>query len=109
MVTCLYSMTRMVSEYVFEDHSALKKKQEEYEKWAAENAKKIQEKVQKPDKEMGEEIESFADDVSPGEMDEDIEETVPDLLEAEADEEKEEEEIVMTDDIPFQNRKTRDE
>ena len=93
----------------FEDHSALKQKQQEYEKWQAENAKKIQEELQKPDKEKGEEIQIFADDLSPGEMDEDIEETVPDLLEAEADEEKEEEEIVMTDDIPFQNRETRDE
>ena len=34
---------------VFEDHSALKKKQEAYEKWQAENAKKIQAKVLKPD------------------------------------------------------------
>lgn len=49
---------------VFEDHSALKEKQEAYEKWQAENAKKIQAKVLKPNKEKGEEITSFADDVS---------------------------------------------
>src|SRR5206468_7614815 len=47
---------------VSEDHSALKKKQEEYEKWQAENAKKIQEMLQKPAKEKGEVIETFADD-----------------------------------------------
>jgi hypothetical protein len=87
---------------VFEDHSALKEKQEKYEKWQAENAKKIQEKLQKPDKEKGEEIEEFADDVSPSEMQEaDEDEIVPELLEA--DEEKEEEIVTVTDDIPFQN------
>jgi hypothetical protein len=85
---------------VFEDHSALKKKQEEYEKWQAENAKKIQEKLQKPDKEKGELIQVFADDVYPYEMQEN-EVTVPDLLEP--DEEEGEEEIVIADDIPFQN------
>jgi hypothetical protein len=88
---------------VFEDHSELKKKQEEYEKWQAEqaeSAKKIQEKLQKPDIEKGEEIIEFADDVSPYEMEEQ-EETVPDLLEP--DEEKGEQILRMTDDIPFQN------
>jgi len=94
---------------VFEDHSALKKKQEEYEKWQveqAENAKKIQEKLQKPDKEKGEKIVTFADDVSPHAIIEveNNEETVPDLLEDKIDEEEEEEEIVMTDDTPFQNQ-----
>lgn len=88
---------------VLEDHSELKKKQEEYEKWQAEqaeSAKKIQEKLQKPDIEKGEEIIEFADDVSPYEMEEQ-EETVPDLLEP--DEEKGEQILRMTDDIPFQN------
>ncbi|HSA73823.1 MAG TPA: hypothetical protein VLD84_07710 [Nitrososphaeraceae archaeon] len=85
---------------VIEDHSALKKKQEKYEKWQAENAKKIQEKLQRPDKEKGETIEEFADDVYPHELEEN-EETVPDLLEP--DEEKGEEVVVITDDIPFQS------
>jgi hypothetical protein len=85
---------------VFEDHSALKEKQQAYDKWRAENAKKIQEKLQKPDKEKGEVIEVFADDVYPYEMEEN-QETVPDLLEP--DEEKGEEEIVIADDTPFQN------
>jgi hypothetical protein len=95
---------------VFEDHSALKRQQEEYEKWEAEqaeNAKKIQEKLQKPDKEKGEEIESFADDVSPHEMEEaEEEEIVPEMIEP--DEEKEEEIVTMTDDIPFQNQNQKD-
>ena len=89
---------------VFEDHSELKKKQEEYEKWQAEqteSAKKIQQELQKPDIEKGEEIYQFPDDVSPYEMEEQ-EETVPDLLEP--DEEKAEQILRMTDDIPFQNR-----
>lgn len=86
---------------VFEDLSALKKKQEEYEKWQAENAKKIQEKLQKPDKAKGEFIETFADDVSPYEM-EDNEETVPELLKP--DEKKGEEILTITDDLPFQKK-----
>ena len=86
---------------VFEDHSALKKKQEEYEKWQAENAKKIQERLQKPNKEKGEVIESFVDDVSPYEM-EDNEEAISELLEP--DEEKGEEILTITDDIPFQKK-----
>jgi len=85
---------------VFEDHSALKKKQEEYEKWQAENSKEIQQHVQKPDIEKGEEIEAFADDVYPSKMMEPEEdEKVPDMLEP--DEEEGEEEIVMTDETPF--------
>jgi uncharacterized protein YbaR (Trm112 family) len=93
---------------VFEDHSELKKKQQEYEKWQveqAENAKKIQEKLQKPDKEKGEEIVTFANDVSPHAIIEveNNEEPGPDLLQDKIDEEEgEEEEIVMTDDTPFQ-------
>jgi hypothetical protein len=83
---------------VFEDHSALKRKQEEYEKWQAENAKKIQEYLQKPDVEGGEEIVAFADDVYPYEKIE-CEETVPQLLEP--DEEKGERVLTLVDDIPF--------
>jgi len=86
---------------VYEDHSALKKKQEEYEKWQAENAKKIQVMLQKPDKQKGEVIETFADDVFPYEM-QDNEETVLELLEP--DEEKGEEILTITDDIPFQRK-----
>lgn len=86
---------------VYEDHSALKKKQEEYEKWQAENAKKIQVMLQKPDKQNDQVIETFADDVFPYEM-QDNEETVPELLEP--DEEKGEEILTITDDIPFQRK-----
>jgi hypothetical protein len=82
------------------DHSALKKKQDAYEKWQAENVKKIQETLQKPDKEKGETIQEFADDVYLYEM-EDNEEKVPDLLEP--DEEEGQEAIIITDDTPFQN------
>jgi len=89
---------------VFEDHSALKKQQQEYERKQAESAKKIQEKLQKPDVEKGEEIYQFPDDVSPYEM-EDYEETVPLDEVIEADEEKGEEVITMTDDIPFRAEK----
>ena len=85
---------------VFEDHSALKEKQDKYEKWQAENSRKIQELLQKPDKEKGQSFEVIADDVYPYEM-EHNEETLPDLLEP--DEEAGEEEIVITDDTPFQN------
>jgi hypothetical protein len=89
---------------VFEDHSALKRQQQEYQRQQAESAKKIQEKLQKPDIEKGEKIYQFPDDVSPHEM-EDYEETVPldEVLEPE--EENEEEVITMTDDIPFRAEK----
>ena len=56
-----------------------------------------------PDKEKGEFIVSFADDVSPHQIIE-VEETVPDLLEDKVNDEEGEEEIVMVDDIPFQNQ-----
>jgi hypothetical protein len=89
---------------VFEDHSALKKKQQEYERQRAENAKKIQQELQKPDIEKGEEIIEFADDESPY-KEEEYEETVPLDEVLEPDEEKEEEVITMTDDIPFRAEK----
>jgi len=89
---------------VFEDHSALAKRQEEFEKWQkeqAEGAKKIQELLLKPDKSKGEEIQTFADDVYPHEMPEPEEdEIVPDLLEPDI--EKGEEILAYVDNIPFQ-------
>jgi hypothetical protein len=85
---------------VFEDHSALKKQQEEYEKWQIENAKKIQAELQRPEKDKQEELECFADDVGPHIKEEpDEEEEVPEQLEP--DEEEEESLVVMTDEIPF--------
>ena len=93
---------------VYEDHSALKKKQEEYETWQVENAKKIEEKLQKPDIEKGESILTFADYAGPAFIDDDYIDDddyedelkkVPDLLKP--DEENAEELVVMTDDIPF--------
>jgi hypothetical protein len=100
---------------VFEDHSALKAQQEEYDKWEAErteNSKKIQQELQKPEKEKQEELESFADDVGPGMLggpdeEEEEEKEVPDQLEP--DEEEEEEEVVMTDDVPFMSFKGNNE
>jgi hypothetical protein len=92
---------------VFEDHSELKKQQEEYEEWEkgrAENAKKIQQELQKPDVEKGEEIYQFPDDVSPYEIEE-YEETVPMDAVLQADEEKGEEIITITDDFPFRAEK----
>ena len=88
---------------VIEDHSALKAQQEEYEKWEqerAENAKKIQHELQKPEVEKGEEIYQFPDDIYPHEM-KDCEETVPLEEVLEPDEEEGEEIITITDDIPF--------
>ena len=61
---------------VFEDHSEMKRQQQEYERAQAESAKKIQEKLFKPDKEKGEEIYQFPDNVYPYEMEEN-EETIP--------------------------------
>jgi hypothetical protein len=97
---------------VFEDHSALKAQQDEYDKWAAEraeNAKKIQQELQKPQKEKQEELESFTDDVGPSyieaedeDEDEDKEEEVPNQLEP--DEQEGETVITMTDDIPFTSK-----
>ena len=94
---------------VFEDHSAMKKKQEEYEKWQVENAKKIKEVLLKPDKEKGEELEVFADDVGPHKIrrfkDEDL---VPLDEVIQADEEAGEELLIIIDDIPFQKKKEPD-
>ena len=89
---------------VFEDHSAYKKKQEKYEKWQAQNSKEIQEHIQKPDIEAGEEIETLPDDVYPYEKvePEEDEEIVPNVLEP--DEEEGEELITITDEIPFRER-----
>ena len=63
-------------------------------------SKEIQQHVQKPNKEEGEEIVTFVDDVYPGKkVKPEEDEIVPDMLEP--DEEAGEEEIVMIDDIPF--------
>ena len=92
---------------VFEDHSALKKKQEAYEKWQAENAKKIQAKVLKPDIKKGEAIVSLADESFSKKYDYDdqYEDSegylIPDVLHA--DEEAGEERITIADDIPFED------
>ncbi len=90
---------------VFEDHSALKKKQEAYEKWQAENAKQIQAKVMIPDKELGEEITSFADESFRKKRFVEGEDSdgylIPDVLQA--DEEEGEQRITITDDIPFED------
>jgi hypothetical protein len=105
----LYSITSRASErIVFEDHSALKAQQEEYDEWAAEraeNAKKIQQELQRPEKAEQEELETFADDVGPTYIEEkdpeeeDEEPQVPDQLEP--NEEKGERIIVIADNIPF--------
>jgi hypothetical protein len=84
---------------VFEDHSALMQRQQEYEKWQIENAKKIQNLLNIPDESKGEKLEVFADDVFPFEETEGAEEGVPELLEP--DEEKGERLLVISDDIPF--------
>ena len=82
------------------DHSALRKKQEEYEKWQAENSKEIQKHLQQPNKEEGEEIVTVADDIYPGKkVKPEEDEIVPDILEA--DEDAGEELITMIDDIPL--------
>ena len=89
----------------FEDHSALKKKQEAYEKWQAENAKKIQAKVLKPDIKKGEAIVSLADESFRKKRFVESEDSegylIPDVLHA--DEEAGEERITITDDIPFED------
>jgi hypothetical protein len=84
---------------VFEDHSALKKRQDEYDKWQAENSRRIQKKVLKPNKEKGETIQSFADESFSEKYEDDRAYLIPDVLEP--DEEKGQHIITMTDDIPF--------
>jgi hypothetical protein len=99
---------------VFEDHSALKAQQDEYDKWAAEraeNAKKIEQELQRPDKAKQEELETFADDVGPSYIEEkdpeeeDEELQVPDLLEP--NEEEGESVITMADNLPFKPKELR--
>ena len=93
---------------VLEDHSALKKKQEKYEKWQAENSKEIQQHVQKPNKEEGEEIVIFPDDVYQSKkVKPEEDEIVPDMCEP--DEEEGEELITMIDEIPFQDTRNKEE
>jgi len=90
----------------FEDHSAVKKKQEAYEKWQAENAKKIQAKVLKPDIKKGEAIVSLADESFRKKRFVESEDSegylIPDVLHA--DEEAGEERITFADDIPFEDQ-----
>ena len=81
---------------LYEDQSELKKKQERYEKWQVENARRIQ--LQKVSKDKGEEIVTFADDVSPYLM-QDNEQTVPNLLEP--DDGLGQEILTIADDLPF--------
>jgi hypothetical protein len=83
---------------VCEDHSELKKKQERYEKRQVENAQKILEFLQKPDKDKGEEIFTYADDVYPYVMQAN-EQTVPNLLEPDV--EKGQEILTIPDNLPF--------
>jgi hypothetical protein len=91
---------------VVEDHSAMQKQQEEYDKWMAEIAKKIQEKVQKPDKEKGEKIVTFPD-ISFSNKDVDSEGyLIPNVLVP--DEEYGEKLITMTDDTPFYKEKSEE-
>src|SRR5919106_6942335 len=93
---------------VREDHTALKKKQEEYEKWQAENSRKIQEHLQKPDIEKGESIITFPDDYRPSLMDDDSDwddcdhKRVPHLLIPDI--EKGESILSITDDIHYIGR-----
>jgi len=88
---------------VFEDHSALKKQQDEYDEWMAQNAKKIQQNVSKPDKQKGEVIETYADNSFSEKYEEDDKDyLVPNALVP--DEEEDEELITMADDIPFLKR-----
>lgn len=90
---------------VFEDHSALKAKQEAYRKREAENAKQIQAIVMVPDKEKGEEIVNFPDESFRKKRFVESEDSegylIPDVLHA--DEEADEERITIADDIPFED------
>ena len=97
----------------FEDHSALKKQQqqqEEYEKGEierAENAKKIQETLQIPDREKGQELLTFSDDVYSHKFyddlddNEDDEERPPVPILLKPDKDKGQSILIITDDIPF--------
>jgi hypothetical protein len=85
---------------VFEDHSALKKKQDEYDEWAAENAKKIQQQELQPDVETGEKVISIADTSYRIKRKANIK-LIPDALIP--DEDEGEELITVPDEIPFQD------
>jgi|SRR4029078_6875432 len=89
---------------LFEDHSALKKKQQEYEKWMIENSKKIEGSLHKPKE--GQHVEIFADDKYPYEVI-DCEPTVPELLIP--DEEKGQSVIIFPDLIPFRDQLHRND
>ncbi|MDW0234428.1 MAG: hypothetical protein QOK50_09430 [Nitrososphaeraceae archaeon] len=90
----------------FEDDSAMKQRQEEYEKKLIENSKKILKRFMKIDESKGEAIKVFADDVSPhtifeGEWDDT--DTVPNIMEDAIDREAGESLLIITDDLPFKN------
>jgi hypothetical protein len=90
----------------FEDHSEMKRKQEEYEKKLVENSKKILKRFMKIDESKGESKEVFADDVSPhtifeGEWDDT--DTVPNIMEDAIDREAGESLLIIPDNIPFKN------
>lgn len=85
---------------IFEDHSAFKKRQQEYEEWQVENAKKIQDLLNRPDESKGEKLLVIADDVYPFKKTEYVdEESVPELLVR--DESKDEKPLVRADERPF--------
>ena len=90
---------------VFEDHSAMKRLQQ-HEKWQAENSRKIQQLLSRPDQSKGETLEVLVDDVYPFEKVE-YETTVPQLQEP--NEERGEHLLTITDEIPFldQNSSTK--
>jgi len=87
---------------VSEDHSELKREQDEYDKWQAENSRKIQKKVLKPDKEEGEVIVSVVDESFSKKYDDDRDYLIPDVLEA--NEEEGEKVVSIPDNIPFHKR-----
>jgi hypothetical protein len=85
---------------VSENHSALKEKNDEYDRWAAENPKKVQEEELKPDVEKGEEIISIVD-TSYRIKRKARKNLIPDALVP--DEDKGQELITVPDEIPFRD------
>jgi len=84
---------------VSEWHSSLEKQQEEYDKWSAKNAKKIQAHVMRPNREKGEKILTHADKSYKIRRRPSAEMLVPDVLVP--DEEKGERLLVISDETPF--------
>ena len=94
---------------VFESHSDLKNEQEEYEKWMAENSKFIRRKLQKPNKEKGEDLVVFADDTSPADVNHPyiLQEGEPVPILVKPDFEKGQGILIRPDTIPFRTAHTR--